>query len=48
MDRGIPDQASSYSAAGTSFIYKRPYQSQQGESLVAEGPTNEEVEVWVS
>lgn len=47
MDRGVPDQPRTYTAAGTSFIYKRPYNSEKGESIVADGPTNEDIEIWV-
>jgi len=47
LDKGIPDPSNVYNAAGTSFIYKRPFQSLEGESLLAEGPTNDEIQVWV-
>lgn len=48
MKQGIPDRVGTYTAAGTSWMYKRPLLTNDGESIMAEGPTNEDVEVMVS
>jgi len=45
--RGVIDRSQRLEAAGTLFDYDRPFHSPKGETLFAEGPTNEPLEVMV-
>ncbi|XP_076803784.1 thrombospondin type-1 domain-containing protein 4-like isoform X2 [Clavelina lepadiformis] len=47
LAKGSPDPSHSYRAAGTFFVYDRPFQSSKGESIWAEGPTNEDIDVLI-
>ena len=48
LKSGRPDPSQSYRVAGTTFRYSRPYKSlRKGETLLADGPTSEALEVLV-
>lgn len=46
--RGAPDPSNAYRAGGTLFRYNRPFLSEKGETLLADGPTTEDLDVLVS
>lgn len=48
LEQGLPDPTSTYTAGGTTFLYERPFQSIKGESLRADGPTTQPLDLLVS
>ena len=47
MNLGHLDPSQRYQIAGTYVTYTRPYQSEKGETIVANGPITEALEVLV-
>lgn len=47
-DKGMFDPSNTYMIDNVPFVYKRPFDSNEGETILSEGPTRSELQILVS